>query len=140
LTSSPKKKPNEIRANCISGISSIEADIMKIIWGRGPLSVREVYEIILRKEMEDKKASFIPYTSVMSTMIALANKGFLRQDKNAKTYIYTAVVDRKELSKNIINSVAEKLLEATTDMVYKSLSNEENVSMDGVKKLLNEIK
>jgi Predicted transcriptional regulator len=140
LTSSPKKKPNEIRANCISGISSIEADIMKIIWGRGPLSVREVYEIILRKEMEDKKASFIPYTSVMSTMIALANKGFLRQDKNAKTYIYTAVVDRKELSKNIINSVAEKLLEATTDMVYKSLSNEENVSIDGVKKLLNEIK
>ena len=140
MTSSPKKKPNEIRANCISGISSIEADIMKIIWGRGPLSVREVYEIILRKEMEDKKASFIPYTSVMSTMIALANKGFLRQDKNAKTYIYTAVVDRKELSKNIINSVAEKLLEATTDMVYKSLSNEENVSIDGVKKLLNEIK
>ena len=113
---------------------------MKIIWDRGPISVREVYEIILRKEMEDKGASFVPYTSVMSTMIALANKGLLRQDKNAKTYMYMAVVDRKELSKNIINSVAEKLLEATTGTVYKVLSNEENVSIDGVKKLLNEIK
>jgi len=140
LTNSPKKKLNEIRANCISSISSIEADIMKIIWDRGPISVREVYEIILRKEMEDKGASFVPYTSVMSTMIALANKGLLRQDKNAKTYMYMAVVDRKELSKNIINSVAEKLLEATTGTVYKVLSNEENVSIDGVKKLLNEIK
>jgi predicted transcriptional regulator len=140
LTNSPKKKINEIKTNCISSISGIESNIMKVIWDNGPLSVREVHKRLPRKELKDKKVYFVPYTTVMATMIKLAGKGLIKQDKTAKTYIYTAVVDRKELSKSIINSITEKLLEATTGRVYKFLSNEENVSIDGIKKLLNDIK
>ncbi len=113
---------------------------MKIIWDKGPISVREVHEIMLRKEMEDKEAGFIPYTTVMSTMTALADKSLLRQDKTAKTYIYTAVIDRRELSKNIIKSVADKLLtEDLTETVSIFLSDEKNISASGIKKLLKEI-
>jgi len=140
MANSFKKKSDETKIKNINSINILEAEIMKTVWDRGSASVREVHESLLRKEMKYKKVDFIPYTTVMSTMIKLAGKGLLKQDKTAKTFLYMAAVDRKELSKNIINSVAEKLLEATTGMVYKFLSNEENVSIDGIEKLLNEIK
>ena len=141
MVNSLRKKSEELGISGINSISNLEAEIMKIIWDRGPISVREVHEIMLRKEMENKEEGFIPYTTVMSTMTALADKGLLRQDKTAKTYIYTAVIDRKELSKNIINSVADKLLAgATTGMVSRFLSDDKNVSADGIKKMLKEIK
>ena len=140
MTNSLKKNSDEIGVRGINSISNLEADIMKIIWDKGPISVREVHEIMLRKEMEDKEAGFIPYTTVMSTMTALADKSLLRQDKTAKTYIYTAVIDRRELSKNIIKSVADKLLtEDLNKTVSVFLSDEKNISASGIQKLLKEI-
>lgn len=136
-----KKKSEEIGISGLNSISNLEADIMKIVWDNEKISVREVHEIMLRKEMEKKEQGFIPYTTVMSTMTTLAEKGLLRQDKSAKTYIYTANVDRKELSKNIIMSVADKLLNSTSSgMVSNFLSDSKNIDNKTIEKLLDEIK
>jgi predicted transcriptional regulator len=118
-----KKKSEEIGINGLNSISNLEADIMNIIWSKGRVTVREVHEDMLRKEIESKEHGFIPYTTVMSTMTTLAEKGLLKQDKSAKTYLYSAAVDRKELSKRIMKSVAEKILdEDTAKKVSKFLS------------------
>jgi BlaI family transcriptional regulator, penicillinase repressor len=135
-----KKKSEEIGINGLNSISNLEADIMKIIWNKGRVTVREVHEDMLRKEIESKEHGFIPYTTVMSTMTTLAEKGLLKQDKTAKTYLYSAAVNKKELSKMIIKSVSEKLLEdSTSGMVSKFLSDSKNISREGIEKLLKEI-
>ena len=136
-----KKKSAEIGISGLNSISNLEADIMKIVWDNEKISVREVHEIMLRKEMEKKEHGFIPYTTVMSTMTTLAEKGLLKQDKSAKTYIYSAVVDREELSKNIIISVADKLLNTSTaSLVSAYLSDKTKIDNTSIKKLLDEIK
>ena len=135
-----KKKSSEIGISGLNSISNLEAEIMQIVWEKGEIAVREVHEIMLRKEMEKKERGFIPYTTVMSTMTTLADKGLLKQDKTAKTYIYTAAVNRRELSKNIIQSVAEKLLNNSSNvLVSKFLSDNNNISIDGIKKLLDKL-
>jgi len=134
------KKSEEIGINGLNSISNLEAEIMKIIWARDKVTVRKVHEIMLKKEIESKEQGFIPYTTVMSTMTTLAEKGLLRQDKTAKTYIYSAVVDKKELSKSIIKSVSDKLLEESSrSMVSRFLSDSKNISKEGIDKLLEEI-
>lgn len=136
-----KKKSEEIGINGLNSISNLEADIMKIVWERKKVTVREVHEYMLRKEIENKKEGFIPYTTVMSTMTTLAEKGLLKQDKSSKTYIYSAAVDNKELSKSIIKSVAEKLLEeSSSKMISHFLSDSNKISAEGIKSLLKEIK
>jgi BlaI family transcriptional regulator, penicillinase repressor len=135
-----KKKSEEIGINGLNSISNLEAEIMKIIWKKGRVTVREVHEDMLRKEIESKEHGFIPYTTVMSTMTTLSEKGLLKQDKTSKTYLYSAAVDKKELSKRIIKSVSEKLLEeSTSGMVSKFLSDSKNISREGIEKLLKEI-
>lgn len=84
----PKKKSEEIGINGFNSISNLEADIMKIIWDSKIITVREVHEIMLKQEMEKKEHGFIPYTTVMSTMSILAEKGLLKQDKSAKNMFF----------------------------------------------------
>ena len=134
------KKSEEIGINGLNSISNLEAEIMKIIWENDRVTVRKVHEIMLKKEIESKEQGFIPYTTVMSTMTTLAEKGLLRQDKTAKTYIYSAVVDKKELSKSIIKSVSDKLLaENARAMVSSFLNNKDNISKEGIEELLKKI-
>jgi predicted transcriptional regulator len=136
-----KKKSEEIGINGLNSISNLEADIMKIVWERKKVTVREVHEYMLRKEIESKKEGFIPYTTVMSTMTTLAEKGLLKQDKSSKTYIYSAAVDNRELSKSIIRSVADKLLEESSKKIISSFFKDTpNLSTESIEKLLKEIK
>ena len=122
-----KKKSVEIGINGLNSISNLEADIMKIVWEKEKVTVREVHETMLRLEMAKKESDFIPYTTVMSTMTTLAEKNLLKQNKAAKTYIYTAAVDGKELSKSIIQSVTDKLLGGTgSQAVSKFMSDSKN--------------
>lgn len=124
----------------LNNISNLEADIMQIIWDKGSISVREVHEIILKEEIEKKEHGYIPYTTIMSIMNSLANKGLLKQDKKSKTYQYSAKIDRQNLSKNIIKSVAEKLLSKSSKSLISSfLSEKDNISINQIIKLLKKI-
>jgi predicted transcriptional regulator len=135
-----KKKSKEIGIDGLNSISNLEADIMKIVWNRKEITVREVHEIMLREEIKKKKQGFIPYTTVMSTMTTLAEKSLLKQNKSGKTYIYSAAVNKKQLSKSIIKSVASKLLNGgTSNLVSKFLADSNNISNEGINKLLEEI-
>jgi len=135
-----RKKSEEIGISGLNSISVLETDIMKIVWEKEKTSVREVHEIMLRKEIEKKDKGFIPYTTVMSTMNTLAEKGLLKQDRSAKTYVYSAAVDKKELSKSIIISVLENLFgKPTKSLVSKSLDNSGPITEGKVKGLLKEI-
>lgn len=135
-----KKKSVEIGINGLNSISNLEAEIMKIVWEKEKVTVREVHETMLRLEIEKKDCDFIPYTTVMSTMTTLAEKNLLKQNKAAKTYIYSAAVDKKELSKSIIQSVSDKLLEeSTSGMVSRFLSDSKNLTQKGIEKLMHEI-
>ncbi len=96
--------------NNICSVSKLEADILLIIWDKGEVTIREVHEIFLKKEIGNKKLHFTLYAGILSNMNNLAEKKILKIDKTYKNHIYSAEISRKELAKAIIGSVAEKLL------------------------------
>ncbi|MCJ7666006.1 MAG: BlaI/MecI/CopY family transcriptional regulator [Actinobacteria bacterium] len=132
-----RKYSSEIGIGGINSISNLEADIMKIVWEKEEVTVREVHETMLRKEVESRESGFTPYTTVMSTMTTLAEKGILKQNRVGKTYKYTAAVDKGELSRSIIETVADTLLEgATRELIFRFISESENLSTEGIEKLI----
>ncbi|NQT66107.1 MAG: BlaI/MecI/CopY family transcriptional regulator [Actinobacteria bacterium] len=96
--------------NNIYGISKLEANVLLVVWDRGKVTNREVYEVFLKEEIKNKESGFTLYTTTMSTMNQLAEKKILKINRTHKTYTYTSEIHRKELAKSIISSVAEKLL------------------------------
>jgi len=136
-----KEISEEFGIKKVNSISDLETEIMKIMWTMDKATVREVHESMLKKEMEKKDSGFIPYTTVMATMATLADKGLLKQDKSNKTFIYSAAINSRSLSRNIIGSVAEKLLDKSSkELIYKFLSAVEDVPVEKINKLLDELK
>jgi BlaI family transcriptional regulator, penicillinase repressor len=136
-----KELSEEFGIKKVNSISDLETEIMKIMWATDKATVREVHELMWKKEMEKKDSGFIPYTTVMATMATLADKGLLKQDKSNKTFIYSAAINSRSLSKNIIGSVAEKLLDKSSkELIYKFLSAVEDVPIEKINKLLDELK
>jgi predicted transcriptional regulator len=73
----------------------LEADIMEIIWEKGKISVRNVFEIL-----KDKRD--IAYTTVMTTMDRLYKKGLLLRKKALKNYIYWPSISEGNLERHIV--------------------------------------
>ncbi len=93
----------------INGISMLEANILLVVWDKGVVTNREVYKV-LKEKLKEKNLKLVSYISIMLTMNNLARKNILKINKSKKTFIYSELLSRKELSKSIIRSVAEKLL------------------------------
>ncbi|MEW5706585.1 MAG: BlaI/MecI/CopY family transcriptional regulator [Actinomycetota bacterium] len=79
-------------------LGDLEADIMEQVWQRDVTSVREVYEAL-------KQARDIAYTTVMTVMVRLSEKGILKKEREGKHYLYRPTVSREELSKTMLSSI-----------------------------------
>jgi predicted transcriptional regulator len=58
-----------------------ELAIMKVVWARGPVTVREVYEDLLERRK-------VAYTTVMTMMNVLERKGHLRKKADGRSFVY----------------------------------------------------
>jgi len=135
-----KKYSSEIGINGLNSISNLEAEIMKIVWDKQEVTVREVHEAMLKKEVGVKESGFTPYTTVMSTMTNLAERGVLHQKRVGKTFVYSAAMDKEELSRSLIETVADTLLEgASRQLIFKFLSDARQLSTEKIEKLIQKL-
>jgi len=84
------------------GLSNLEAEIMDVIWSLGSANVRGVMNKLKRKPK-------LAYTTIMTVMSRLFNKGVLKRRLLRDAYIYTPVQDKPSfyaaISKKIINDL-----------------------------------
>ena len=68
-----------------TGIGSLEADILAVVWELDTTTVRQVYETLRERRQ-------IAYTTVMTVMNNLVKKHLLLQDKSHIAYVYTPAI------------------------------------------------
>ena len=92
-------------------LTNQELEIMKIVWNRDRSTVREVYEELLKRRK-------IAYTTVMTMMGTLEQKGRLRKSEQGRAYVYVPVEPQtkvvgsmvQEFVKRVFNGSARPLL------------------------------
>ena len=97
-----------------TGIGSLEADILAIIWERKQATVRDVYET-LREQRQ------IAYTTVMTVMNNLVKKELLTQDRTAIAYVYTPAIPGNEVASTILDSVVQRLFRGRANLALSHL-------------------
>jgi BlaI family penicillinase repressor len=88
-----------------------ELEIMKLVWQREAATVRDIYEALL----EHRK---IAYTTVMTMMKILENKGYLKKRRQERAFIYRPAHPKnqviggmlREFIDRVFNGSAEPLL------------------------------
>ena len=80
-----------------------ELQIMKVIWDQGRVTVRDVYETLLRRR-------HVAYTTVMTMMNILEQKGFLRKTAgDDRAFIYEPAKSRKIVMRAMVNEFLERV-------------------------------
>ncbi|MBI4307339.1 MAG: BlaI/MecI/CopY family transcriptional regulator [Chloroflexi bacterium] len=84
-------------------LGSREAEIMELLWREGELSVAQAHRLLGARELA--------YTTVMTLMKRLWDKGLLERRLERGAYIYSPSLSREELLYNVAQGVVGGLLE-----------------------------
>ena len=112
-------------------LTAKEEEIMGYFWKKGPLFVKQLLEYY-----EEPK----PHFNTLSTIVrGLEDKGFLSHNTFGNTYQYYAAVSETEYSKGTLKNVIAKYFNNSYLGVVSSLIKEEDISVDELRKLLDEV-
>ena len=84
-------------------LGPLEAEIMEVVWDAGDVTVRDVHEALSAQRS-------IAYTTVMTTLGRLTDKGLLRRIEAQPAHHYSAVVSRDQYASSTVKSVVDWLL------------------------------
>ena len=108
-----------------------EEEIMNFFWEKGPMFVKELKEFYT-----DQKLHY----NTLSTMVrALEEKGYIGHEQFGNTHRYFAVVTKEEYSKGTLGNVVKKYFNNSYKNVVSLLVEDENLSLEDLKKLISEI-
>jgi Predicted transcriptional regulator len=112
-------------------LTAKEEEVMRYFWDNEALFVKQLVEMY-----PDPK----PHFNTLSTYVrSLEEKGLLSHESFGTTYRYFAVISEEEYKNGTLKNVVKKYFDNSYLSVVSSLIKEQNLSVDEVKKLLEEI-
>jgi BlaI family penicillinase repressor len=89
----PRRKP-----------TNAEVAILRVLWSRGPSTVREV-----AREMGREAA----YTTVLKLMQNMTEKRLVRRDESSRTHVYVAAVPKEQTQRQLVADLLEKVFDGS---------------------------
>ena len=84
-------------------LGSQELQIMTVVWDRGRVTVRDVYEALRARRQ-------VAYTTVMTTMSILDQKGFLRRIPGEdRAFVYEPARSRQSVMRAMVNEFLDRV-------------------------------
>ncbi len=111
-----------------------ELEIMKIVWDKGSATVRDVYEELLKHRK-------IAYTTVMTMMGILEQKGRLTKSDTGRAYVYSPAQPRGEVVGNMVQDFVKRVFDGSAKPLLVHLVENKKISqeeLDEIRKLLKE--
>ena len=108
--------------------TELELEILKILWRDGPLTGRDV-----RDRLAETRE--LAYTSVMTIMGIMENKGYVKRKKLGKTFIYSPRVTEAATKKRMLRDVVNRVYEGSTMCVVVNLLESADIDADELKQL-----
>jgi len=105
---------------------------MKVIWRSGTSTVRDVYEALLA----DRK---IAYTTVMTMMNILEQKGYLKKSQKDRAFTYQATRPQKQVIRGMVREFVDRVFNGSAEPLLLHLLEDKRVSeqdLDEIRSLL----
>jgi len=109
-----------------------ELDVMSVLWDLRSATVAEV-----RGRLRDELA----YTTVLTVLQTLEQKGFVRHEEEGKAYRYYPLVERELAGRSALKRLVKKLYAGSPELALTQLVSDRRLSEESLlrmRKLLNE--
>lgn len=98
-------------------LGSLELEVMKVMWKAKEATVHQVTDAIKRRRP-------IAYTTVMTVMVHLVNKGLLTRTKQGKKYTYLVAKSRQEFLHDVTRNKVRNLIDDLGDLAVAGFLGE----------------
>lgn len=109
--------------------TELELQILKILWDRSPLAVREVREAL------EAVGRPLAHTSVITTLNVMVNKRYLKRTMQGNACSFTPIVARDVVTGRMLGDVVERVFDGSAKAVMLSLFESSDLDDDELKEL-----
>lgn len=101
------------------GPTGRELEILQVLWERGPSTARDLYDVLNEK---DKTA----YNSVLTILVIMLEKGYVRRDEAEKSHIYRAAYSKAQTEESLVKTFMDGVFGGSAmRLVTRALSVQE---------------
>lgn len=101
---------------------------MKIVWHRESVTVRDVYE-----ELLDRRK--IAYTTVMTALKTLEQKGYLRAIRNERAYVYEPTKPKNQVIKGMVREFVDRVFNGSAEPLVVHLIEDKQLSESDLREI-----
>lgn len=105
-----------------------ELDLMTVLWEDGPSTVADV---------RDRLADPLAYTTVLTVLRTLEDKGHVAHVEEGRAFRYHALVDRGEARVSALARVRRKLFDGSAKLLVTHLVSDRSLSDDELRSIRN---
>jgi BlaI family penicillinase repressor len=112
-----------------STLTAHELEIMRIVWGHdGPVPVRTVYE-----ELRERRP--IAYTTVMTSMRTLEQKGYLSATQQDRAYFYRAARPKQQVIRTMVREFVDRVFNGSAGPLVAHLVEDDRLSQQDLREI-----
>ena len=103
-----------------------ELDIMSILWRQGGATVAEVRDLL---------PDSLAYTSVLSALQTLEEKGYVGHDTEGRAYRYYPMVAVEEAGESALGRVLDKIFHGSAESLLAQLVSDRTIPPEELKRM-----
>jgi predicted transcriptional regulator len=107
-----KKSPN---------LTAGELPLMEVLWKKGQATVGDVLDALPADPP-------LAYSTVLTTLRILEEKGYLRHTKKGRAFVYEPVVVQEEASREALGYLVNRFFGGSCELLVQKLLKEETIS------------
>jgi len=111
-----------------------ELEILRVLWQRGPSTVREVHEAL-----EERPTG---YTTVLKLLQIMTEKGLVDRDEKERAHVYRARAPREDTELQLVGDLLERAFAGSASaLVMRALSTRKTSPQDlaKIREILDEL-
>jgi len=114
-----KKSPN---------LTDAELRLMEVLWEKGPATVSDVVDRLSARPP-------LAYSTVLTTLRILENKGYLRHTQEGRAFIYHPLVGREEARESAVRHLVRRFFEGSPELLVLNLIEGKQIDPAELKRL-----
>ncbi|MCX6605766.1 MAG: BlaI/MecI/CopY family transcriptional regulator [Acidobacteria bacterium] len=116
-----------------TSLTEAELRLMNVLWDRGPSTVKDVLDALPAHPP-------LAYTTILTTLRILEDKGYLEHDKDGRAFLYKPRVPRDQARQSAVRQILSRFFEGSAEQLVLNLLKTEKLSSDELKSLRKLIK
>ena len=109
-------------------LTEAELRLMKLLWERGDSAVSDLVAAMPEGET-------LAYTSVLTTVRVLEQKGYVRHRQEGRAFVYSPCVEEREASRSEIRHTLQRFFGNSRERLLLSLLGDDEIDADELQRL-----